>query len=84
LIILTQTYHPDKYKGDLSRDQVDDKMSKINLANEILSNPELRQRYDSGDDPNEQQGHNPFGSGFGNGFQGFKFQGGHQHFQFNF
>ena len=71
----------------MTPDQVDDQMAKINLAHEILSNPELRERYDAGDDPNDQQqqqqGHHPF-QGFGNGFQGFRFQGGHQHFQFNF
>ena len=31
-------WHPDKYKGDLSAEQVQNKMSEINLAYEVLSN----------------------------------------------
>ena len=45
-----QIYHPDKYRGDLTPDQVQTKMAEINQAYEILSNEELRQRYDNGDD----------------------------------
>lgn len=74
----TQTlkYHPDKYKGnDLTPEQIEHKMQEINKAYEVLSNKELRERYDQGDDPNDpmggqrqQQHHNPFGGG-GGGFQ---------------
>jgi hypothetical protein len=42
----------DKYQGDLSKDQVLKKMSEINQAYEVLSNEELRTRFDNGDDPN--------------------------------
>ncbi|KAI3406104.2 APE3 [Candida oxycetoniae] len=52
----TQTlkYHPDKYKGkDLSSEQIEKKMQDINKAYEILSDKELRERYDRGDDPND-------------------------------
>ncbi|CCF38926.1 hypothetical protein CH063_09894, partial [Colletotrichum higginsianum] len=44
-------------------------MAAINEAYEVLSNPELRERFDRGDDPNNQeqgnpfQGNNPFGGG---------------------
>jgi len=51
-------------------------MAAINEAYEVLSDPELKARFDNGDDPNnpEQQG-NPFhGSPFGQG------QGGQQFF----
>lgn len=93
---LTKTYHPDKYRGDLSPEQVQKKQSDINEAYEVLSNPELRERFDNGDDPNSQeqghpfqQGGNPFG-GFGGGGQQFMFrqQGGNPFggggFKFNF
>jgi len=85
---LAQKYHPDKYEGDMTKEQVQDKMSEINQAYEVLSDDELRERYDNGDDPNDptggQQG-NPF-QGF-QGFQfpnGFPFGDGNGNFQFRF
>lgn len=45
-------WHPDKYSGDLSKDEVLKKMSQINQAYEVLGNEELKARYDQGDDPN--------------------------------
>ena len=67
-------------------------MAAVNEAYEVLSDPELKERFDRGDDPNnpeQQQGGNPFqGSPFGGqqfmfrqgGFPGgggsFKFQAG--------
>ena len=65
-------------------------MAAINEAYEVLSDPELRARFDRGDDPNnpeQQQGGpfhgSPFGQGgggqqfvFKQGGGGFKFQGG--------
>ncbi|KAK9461508.1 uncharacterized protein V1516DRAFT_676160 [Lipomyces oligophaga] len=49
----TKEFHPDKYRGDLAPDQVERKMAEINEAYEVLSDPELRQRFDNGDDPND-------------------------------
>ncbi|KAI5965174.1 uncharacterized protein KGF55_001394 [Candida pseudojiufengensis] len=83
----TQTlkYHPDKYKGkDLTPEQIEKKMQDINKAYEILSNKELRERFDRGDDPNDPltngqsqpqwaSHQQPGGGGFG-GFGGQKFQ----------
>ncbi|KAF9364565.1 hypothetical protein BGX34_001176 [Mortierella sp. NVP85] len=63
-------WHPDTYRGDLSPDQVEKKMAGLNEAYEVLSDPELRARFDNGDDPNDPQGQqNPFAQGFaGNPF----------------
>lgn len=58
----TQTlkYHPDKYKGDdLTPDEAENKMQDINQAYEVLSNKELRERFDRGDDPNDPSGGRP-------------------------
>ncbi|KAL7273351.1 hypothetical protein RUND412_003803 [Rhizina undulata] len=67
--IMTKKFHPDKYRGDLSKEEVEKKMASINEAYEVLSNPELRERFDRGDDPNEQGGHG------GSPFHGHPFGG---------
>lgn len=64
-------------------------MTALNEAYEVLSNPELRARYDNGDDPNDtsSQRQNPFHAGGspifqqffqqqGGGGGGFRFAGG--------
>ncbi|POY74059.1 hypothetical protein BMF94_2871 [Rhodotorula taiwanensis] len=68
--------HPDKEGGS------EEKMAQLNEAYEVLSNPELRARFDAGDDPNDPtsgQG-SPFGHGggspFGAGGQPVFFQSG--------
>ncbi|KAK4690165.1 hypothetical protein P7C71_g6558, partial [Lecanoromycetidae sp. Uapishka_2] len=85
-------YHPDRASAKgVSKEQAEKKMASINEAYEVLSDPELRARFDRGDDPNnpEQQGQpfqgSPFGGGAGGqqfffrqgggGGGGFKFQG---------
>ncbi|PCH41800.1 DnaJ-domain-containing protein [Wolfiporia cocos MD-104 SS10] len=70
--------HPDKGGSEA-------KMAAVNEAYEVLSNPELRQRFDNGDDPNDpmsqQGGHAwPGGAGGAQQFAQFFQQG----FQFHF
>lgn len=87
---MTRLHHPDKaIKTGVSKEDAEKKMALINEAYEVLSDPELRARFDNGDDPNnnERQG-NPFGGqGFGGGGRPMFFQQGgqsgqQQHFQF--
>ncbi|RAH48383.1 DnaJ and TPR domain protein [Aspergillus brunneoviolaceus CBS 621.78] len=79
---LTKQHHPDKViSRGVSKEEAEKKMAAINEAYEVLSDPELRGRYDNGDDPNdpESQRGNPFQSGpFGSGQQFFFQQGGPQ------
>ncbi|EME77739.1 uncharacterized protein MYCFIDRAFT_157768 [Pseudocercospora fijiensis CIRAD86] len=87
---LTKEYHPDKAaKNGMSQEEAQKKMSAINEAYEVLSDPELKERFDRGEDPNDPlqgQGGNPFhGSPFA--FQNgqpifFQQGGGGQHFTF--
>lgn len=85
----TKEFHPDKAmaKG-VPKEEAEKKMASINEAYEVLSDPELRQRFDQGEDPNDpqaRQGGNPFhGSPFGDGQQFVFRQGGGQQFQFKF
>ncbi|KAJ7828387.1 hypothetical protein B0H14DRAFT_3088234 [Mycena olivaceomarginata] len=68
------------------------KMAAVNEAYEVLSNPELRQRFDNGDDPNDSSGGHPFQQGGnpfaffqqGGGFPGGGFPGGGGGFNFHF
>ena len=76
---LTQQFHPDKaVRNGISPEEAQKKMASINEAYEVLSDPELKARFDRGDDPNDpQQGQQPFqGSpfGFGQGGQPIFFQ----------
>jgi DnaJ homolog subfamily C member 3 len=81
---MSKLHHPDKAmaKG-ISKEEAEKKMAGINEAWEVLGDPELRRRFDMGDDPNshEQQG-NPF---HGSQFRGSPFGGGGgQQFNFKF
>jgi DnaJ family protein C protein 3 len=90
---LSKLNHPDKAGAQgSSAEDAQKKMASINEAYEVLSDPELRERFDRGDDPNsnEQQQGGPFqGSPFGGqqfmfrqGGNSFKFQGGPGGFPF--
>lgn len=81
---LTKQHHPDKALSQgVSKEEAEKKMAAINEAYEVLSDPELKQRYDNGDDPNDpqSQGRHPFyGQPFShsNGQPFFFHQGGPQ------
>lgn len=85
---LTKKYHPDKAAAlGTTKEEAEKKMASINEAYEVLSDPELRSRFDRGDDPNDphSQGRQPFqGHPFGpGGGQQFFFQQGGQQFKFS-
>ena len=92
----TKTYHPDKAAArGISKEEAEKKMTAVNEAYEVLSDPELKAKFDNGEDPNDpmaNQGGNPFhGSPFGGqGGQQFFFQqgfsgggGGQRQFKFS-
>ena len=83
----SKQYHPDKAaKQGITKEEAEKKMALINEAYEVLSDPELRARFDQGDDPNSQERGNPFqGSPFGaGGGHPFMFQQGGGNFKFHF
>ncbi|KAF7314087.1 hypothetical protein HMN09_00567800 [Mycena chlorophos] len=74
-----KTAHPDKGGSE-------QKMAALNEAYEVLSDPELRQRFDNGEDPNDPSAGHPFqqgGNPFAQFFQGGGFPGGGS-YQFHF
>jgi len=82
---MVKIHHPDKaHKLGITKEDAEKKMAAVNEAYEVLSDPELKMRFDRGDDPNdhEQQRQHPF---HGSPFQGNPFAG-HSHGgqQFNF
>lgn len=87
---MVKIHHPDKaHKQGITKEEAEKKMASVNEAYEVLSDPELKERFDRGDDPNdhEQQRHSPFqGSPFGGGmpFGQSGGGGGQQHFNFKF
>ncbi|ROT42690.1 DnaJ and TPR domain-containing protein [Sodiomyces alkalinus F11] len=85
---LSKIHHPDKaVRQRMTKEEAEKKMASINEAYEVLSNPELRARFDHGDDPNdtEQRGH-PFQQGhpFGSPFMFQQGGGGGQQYKFHF
>ncbi|KAI8326217.1 TPR-like protein [Martensiomyces pterosporus] len=95
---LAQQWHPDRYRGDLPKEKVEERMADINLAYEVLMDEETRAKYDQGHDPNDPTGGaggpgpggfggHPFmfRQGGGGGKPVFFQQGGHgQQFSFQF
>jgi DnaJ homolog subfamily C member 3 len=73
---LVKLHHPDKAVGrGMTKEQAEKKMAQINEAYEVLNDPELKAKFDRGEDPNDpmaQQGGHPF--------QGSPFSGGQQFF----
>jgi DnaJ family protein C protein 3 len=76
-------YHPDKAASQgIPKEEAEKKMAAVNEAYEVLSDPELRARFDRGDDPNDPQQHGqPFqqGSPFGGGGHQYVFRQGGAH-----
>ncbi|KAI9470010.1 MAG: hypothetical protein EXX96DRAFT_388443 [Benjaminiella poitrasii] len=67
-------WHPDKYSGDLDKEEVERKMAEINQAYEVLSDADMRQQYDNGFDPYDPEQGNGGGHGDNGPMNGFPFQ----------
>ncbi|KAF6768628.1 hypothetical protein AHF37_07083 [Paragonimus kellicotti] len=82
---LARKWHPDRYEGD-DKKKAEEEFRKLGAAKEVLTNDEMRAKFDKGVDPldpQEQQPHfNPFGPFGGFSFANMPF--GNGHFEFHF
>merc|ERR1712088_920993 len=71
---LAQKWHPDNFQDEDEKKRAEKKFMDIASANEVLTDDEMRQKFDNGEDPldpeEQQRSRNPFGDG------GFPFHGG--------
>lgn len=73
-------FHPDKHQGEEEKERAEKQFTLVAEANEVLSDPDLRGKYDRGEEvfPNQGNGGQPQGHPFQH------FQQGGQQFHFNF
>ncbi|CAK5103262.1 unnamed protein product [Meloidogyne enterolobii] len=95
---LAQQWHPDNFQDDAEKKRAQEKFILIAAAKDVLTDPEKRRIFDSGEDPMDPQGggggHHGFqqwqwsggqgGFPFGEGFNPFGDDGGQYSFKFNF
>ncbi|XP_067371750.1 dnaJ homolog subfamily C member 3a isoform X1 [Channa argus] len=85
---LAQQWHPDNFQDPEEKKKAEKKFIDIAQAKEVLTDPEMRTKFDHGEDPMDpesQQGHNHHFHGGFHGFQGFNpFGSGPFNFKFNF
>ncbi|XP_041856994.1 dnaJ homolog subfamily C member 3a [Melanotaenia boesemani] len=85
---LAQQWHPDNFQDPEEKKKAEKKFIDIAQAKEVLTDPEMRTKFDHGEDPmdpeSQQSHHHHFHGGF-HGFQGFNpFGSGPFNFKFNF
>ncbi|XP_073403224.1 dnaJ homolog subfamily C member 3-like [Dendrobates tinctorius] len=81
---LAQQWHPDNFQSEEDKKEAEKKFIDIAAAKEVLTDPEMRQKVDAGEDPLDPE--NQQGSGHHQQWPfGFNpFSSGNFHFKFNF
>lgn len=84
---LAQQWHPDNFQSEEDKKTAEKKFIDIASAKEVLTDPEMRQKFDSGEDPldpeSQQGGGGGGGGGWPFGFNPFE-SGGNFHFKFHY
>ncbi|KAJ8281964.1 hypothetical protein COCON_G00044830 [Conger conger] len=82
---LAQQWHPDNFQSESEKKEAEKKFIDIASAKEVLTDPEMRQKFDAGEDPLDPE--NQQGGGGGQGWP-FEFNpfgsGGNFHFKFHY
>ncbi|KAM6985555.1 dnaJ homolog subfamily C [Aplochiton taeniatus] len=87
---LAQQWHPDNFQEEEDKKKAEKKFIDIAQAKEVLTDPEMRTKFDHGEDPLDPEtqqggGHHFHQGGFHGGSQGFNpFGSGPFNFKFNF
>jgi len=87
---LAMQWHPDKFQDEEDKKMAEKKFMDIAAAKEVLTDQEMRTKYDNGEDPlDPESGHGGHGDPFRHGGQNFHFPGGNPFggsgpFQFKF
>jgi len=85
---LAMQWHPDKFQGEEEKKAAEKKFMDIAAAKEVLTDEEMRQKYDNGEDPLDPEAGRGDGHPFRHGGQAFHFPGGNPFgggpFQFKF
>ena len=81
-------WHPDKFQDEEDKKTAEKKFMDIAAAKEVLTDPDMRTKYDQGEDPLDPEGGGGGGQPFRHGDQQFHFPGGNPFgggpFQFKF
>uniref|UniRef100_A0A672R3K9 DnaJ homolog subfamily C member 3-like n=1 Tax=Sinocyclocheilus grahami TaxID=75366 RepID=A0A672R3K9_SINGR len=80
---LAQQWHPDNFQSEADKKEAEKKFIDIASAKEVLTNPEMRQKFDSGDDPLDPENQQGGGGGREWPFGFNPFEGGNFHFKFH-
>lgn len=82
---LAQQWHPDNFQSESEKKEAEKRFIDIASAKEVLTDPEMRQKFDSGEDPLDPENQQGGGGGGGEWPFGFNpFQGGNFHFKFQY
>ncbi|KAL2079620.1 hypothetical protein ACEWY4_025364 [Coilia grayii] len=83
---LAQQWHPDNFQSEADKKEAEKKFIDIASAKEVLTDPEMRQKFDAGEDPLDPESQQGGGGGGGHwpfGFNPFE-SGGNFHFKFTY
>jgi len=85
---LAMQWHPDKFQDEEDKKTAEKKFMDIAAAKEVLTDPDMRSKYDQGEDPLDPEGGGGGDQAFRHGGQQFHFPGGNPFgggpFQFKF
>jgi len=73
---LAMQWHPDKFQSEEDKKVAEKKFMDIAAAKEVLTDEEMRQKYDQGEDPLDPEAQQGGGHPFRHGGQQFHFHGG--------
>ncbi|XP_066578666.1 dnaJ homolog subfamily C member 3b [Amia ocellicauda] len=84
---LAHQWHPDNFQNEADKKEAEKRFIDIASAKEVLTDPEMRQKFDAGEDPLDPESQQGGGGGQGHGGWPFEFNpfgSGNFHFKFQY